>query len=119
MRDFTSIHAAAALESDEPEKNVTPGAWASYAPRRTTHGAVEQIRELQAAARVRAARSSTLAQRYLFAGLGLVGVGAFTWWPLWLAGVLLATRGVFCWEDAIANRREAAYDPIEFLVGLE
>lgn len=115
MRDFRSIHAAIAGEVEDPE---TPGAWASYKPRRT-HGVVDQIRALQEAARVRAARSATLARRYVIAGGGLVVFGSFAWWPLWIAGVLLATRGVFCWADANANRREAAYDPVEFLVGIE
>jgi hypothetical protein len=116
VTDFQKIHAAA-VEGEYDDEDAQPGF--TPTPRRS---AADEIREMQEAARRSFTRFQTLAGRYLIVGLALAAIGIF--WngpPAWLTdtefwlGILLASRGLWCWEAAGRERVAAAFDPSEFL----
>jgi hypothetical protein len=114
VTDFRSIHAAA-VEGEYDDEHIDPEY--TSPPRQS---AAEQIREMQNAARASAHVNATLAGRYFLVGIALIIIGSSFgpgWFRItaWVIGVLLATRGLWCWEIAGTKRREAKLDPLEFL----
>lgn len=118
MTDFRGIKSAA-VEGKYDDESLEPG----FTPR-PRQSPAEQIRAMQNAARASAHVNATLAGRYLLVGgvLALIGI---CWYgpPAWLRdtefwiGILLASRGLWCWEISATKRRETALDPTEFLGG--
>jgi hypothetical protein len=116
VTDFRSIRDAALEGEYEPDDDPP-----EFKPR-PRESAAQQIRTMQEAARARARLLSTLGGRYLIVG-GIIAVAGFCWYgppaPLRdveaIVGVLLASRGLWCIEQAAGKRREASFDASVFL----